>query len=321
MSASNVERGRLAQSPGDIPGRGWVDILWRVKDELVADNLSLIAAGAAFYGLLAIFPALAALVSLYGLFTEPETVARHLEAISGVVPEQGRAIIDEQLQHVTSAGDAALGVGAIVALLIAIWSAAKGMKSLMVALNVAYDETEKRGFLALNAIALILTFAILLVGVMALVAIAVVPALLDRLDLGEMVATAARWLRWPLLALVSVVAMGALYRYGASRKPPRWRWVLWGAVAGTVLWLIGSGLFSWYVSSFGSYNETYGSVAAVAVLMIWLWLSAFAVLLGAELNAEMEHQTRRDTTTGEPRPQGERDAFVADTVGRSRAER
>jgi membrane protein len=280
----------------------------------------MIAAGAAFYALLAMFPAIAALVSVYGLFTEPQTVTQHLQAVSGIIPEEGRSILDAQLQRVTSAGDTALGVGAIVALLLALWSAAKGVKSLMVALNVAYDETEKRGFFKLNAVALLLTFAILAVVIVALVAIALLPALVDRLGLPGVVETAARWLRWPLLAVVSVVAIAVLYRYGASRNPPKWRWVIWGAVTATILWLIASALFSWYVSSFGSYNETYGSVAAIAVLMMWFWLSAFAVLLGAELNAEMEHQTAYDTTVGKPLPRGERGAYVADTLGRSREE-
>ena len=161
------------------------------------------------------------------------------------------------------------------------------------------------------------TLTTLAVAPLALAAIAVLPAFIDRLPVPDLVATAARWLRWPLLALLSIGAIAVLYRYGASRRPPQWQWLLWGAIAATVMWLGASALFSWYVSSFGSYNETYGSVAAIAVLMMWFWLSAFAVLLGGEINAEMERQTREDTTTGRPRPLGERRAYAADTVGSS----
>ncbi len=314
MDSKEIERGRLAKEPGELSPTAWKEIALRVKDEVTADNLSMIAAGAAFYGLLAVFPTIAAAVSLYGLFTDPQTVTQHLEMVSGVLPEQARSVLDQQLQSVTSAGNTALTVGAVVALALALWSSSKGVKSLMMALNIVYDEREKRGFIKLNAVALALTITILLVVIVALSAVAVLPALLGFLGLPPVAETMARWLRWPLLAVVAVLAIGILYRYAASRRPPRWKWVMYGAVVATVLWLIGSALFSWYVSNFGSYNETYGSVAAIVVLMMWMWLSAYFVLLGGELNAEMEHQTRHDTTTGKPQPLGQRDAYVADHV-------
>ena len=317
--ASEADRGRYAERPREIPPAGWWDIARRVKREVADDNLSMIAAGAAFFGLLALFPALAAAVSLYGLLTDPAVVSRHTEMLSGFIPAEAQAVLDMQLQRVTSASDDALGLGAVLALLIALWSASKGVKSLMTALNVVYDERETRGFIKLNFTALLLTLAILAVVPIALASIAVLPALIDRLPLPDLAATAARWLRWPLLAAVAVAAIALLYRYAAARRPPQWRWVMGGATVATVLWLVGSALFSWYVSNFGNYNETYGSVAAVAVLMVWFWMSAYAVLLGGEINAETEHQTRKDTTRGEPRPRGERDAYVADTVGRSRS--
>ena len=319
MDAKEIERGRLAKAPRELPRAAWKDIVLRVKDEIAADNLSMIAAGAAFYGLLAIFPSIAAAVSLYGLFTDPATVAQHIEMLAGVLPEQGRAVLDEQLRSVTSAGDRALTFGAVIALALALWSSSKGVKALMAALNVVYDEREKRGFIKLNAVALLLTLAILLVVILSLAAVAILPALIGFLGLPPVAEAAARWLRWPLLAVVAVLAIGVLYRYAASRRPPQWSWVIWGAVVATVLWLGGSALFSWYVSNFGSYNETYGSVAAIVVLMMWMWLSAYFVLLGGELNAEMEHQTRHDTTVGRPRPLGRRDAYVADHVAGSDA--
>jgi membrane protein len=317
-SKRETERGRSARRPGEIPRAGWRDVLWRVKNEVADDNLSMIAAGAAFFGLLALFPAVAAVVSLYGLFTDPVVVSQHTATLAGFLPAEARTIIDEQLQRVTSASNDALGIGAVIAVLLALWSAAKGVKSLMQALNVAYDERETRGFFRLNLTAVLLTLAILAVVGIALAGIAVLPALLERLPLPDFAAAALRWLRWPLLAGVAVAAIAVIYRYGPARRPAQWRWVVGGAAVSTVLWLIGSALFSWYVGSFGSYNETYGSVAAVAVLMMWFWISALVVLLGGEINAEMERQTREDTTRGEPRPLGQRQAYAADTVGPSR---
>jgi membrane protein len=274
------------------PARDWWALARRVKDDVAADNVSIIAGGAAFFGLLALFPALAAAVALYGLFTDPANVSAQLDQLGGIVPAEARMILDEQLQRIASAGNRSLGIGAAVALLLALWSAAKGVKSLMVALNVVYHEQERRGFFKLNGTALLLTLTMLLVVPFALTTVAVLPALIDRLPLPEIAAVAARWLRWPLLALVAVGAIGVLYRFGAARTRPRPKWSWPGAIVATVLWLAASALFSWYVSSFGSYNETYGSVAAIAVLMMWFWLSTYVVLLGGELNAELEQPRR-----------------------------
>ncbi|HUQ52463.1 MAG TPA: YihY/virulence factor BrkB family protein [Gammaproteobacteria bacterium] len=272
--------------------RQWWDIARRVKDDVAADNVSMIAGGAAFFGLLAMFPALAAGVALYGLFTDPASINTQLDLVGGVLPGEVRTILGEQLQRITSTANSSLGIGAAVALLLALWSAAKGVKSLMVALNVVYHEKERRGFFKLNGTALLLTLTMLLVIPLMLAAVAVLPAVVDRLPLPDIAATLARWLRWPLLALVAVGAIGLLYRFGAARTRPRPKWSWPGAIVATVLWLVASALFSWYVSSFGSYNETYGSVAAIAVLMMWFWLSTYAVLLGGEINAELERSPR-----------------------------
>jgi membrane protein len=303
MSTALQQR-RIARESRDATSGGWWHVARHVKEDIAADNLSMIAAGAAFFGLLALFPALAAAVALYGLLTDPTTVAEHLDLLSGFVPDEARMLLDEQLRRITETTDTTLGVGAIVALLLALWSSAKGVKSLMSALDIAYHEDEDRGFVKLNLTAVLLTLAMLVVVPLSLAAVAVVPALIDRLPLPDLAVTAAQWLRWPLIAGVSVAAMTMLYRYGPAhdRRPPR---SLPGAIVATVLWLIASALFSWYVSSFGSYNETYGSVAAMAVFMMWLWLSAFAVLIGGEVNAELARARaaaapRRDTEAHRP---------------------
>ena len=312
---AQAARGRAADTPREIPAAGWRDVLWRVKDAMSKDNLSLVAAGVAFYALLAIFPAIAALVSIYGLLADPQTVEQQLAATSQVLPEDARSIIEEQLTRVTAGASAALSLGAIVSLLLALWSANKGTQSLITALNIVYHEEEKRSFVWLTLISLGLTLGIILFLIIGLAAIAVMPALFGNLGLPEDIRRLASWLRWPILGIGFVIALSVFYRLAPSRDEARWRWVSWGAVLATVLWLIGSALFSWYVANFGSYNETYGSIGAVVVLMMWFWLSALIVLLGAELNAEMEHQTERDTTSGTPQPLGQRGAYVADNVG------
>lgn len=272
----------------DGPARGWWSVARRVKDDISEDNLSMIAAGAAFFGLLAMFPALAAGVALYGLFTDPATVTAHIDQLAGLAPEGARSVLDRQLQRVTAAADSSLGIGAVIALLVALWSSAKGVKSLMRALDIVYDEQEDRGFFKLNGIALLLTLAMLVVVPLCLALVAVLPAVIDRLPLPEFAVTAARWLRWPIIGALSIGAIAVLYRFGPAHSRPRPKWAWRGAAVATVLWLVASALFSWYVSSFGSYAQTYGSVAAIAVLMMWLWLSAFAVLIGGEVDVELE---------------------------------
>ncbi len=313
-------RGRAATQPSQIPPKGWRDILLRVKGEVSQDNVSIVSAGVAFYALLAIFPALAALVSIYGLWADPSQVQQQLATVNTLLPGQAQGILNSQLGKVTEHANTALSLGAIGGVLLALWSATKGTKALITALNIVYDEEEKRSFLKLNAVALGLTLGAILFAVIGSALIVALPALLGYFGLQEHARLWIAGLRWPLLALAVIVALAVLYRYGPSRDEPRWHWVSWGAIAATVLWLLGSALFSFYVSHFGSYNETYGSLGAVIILLMWFYLTAFVVLLGAELNAEMEHQTGEDTTEGEPQPMGKRDAYVADTVGKTPGE-
>src|SRR5690606_6626334 len=288
MAELQAERGRYGEPSRDLSRPAWRDVLRRVRAETSEDNLSLVAAGAAFYALLAVFPALAALVAVYGLFTDPATVGEQLEAVSDILPGEARNLITAQLERIASAGGTALSVGAAVSFLIALWSASKGVKSLMTALNIVYGEKERRGFLKLNALALLLTLVVLGFVVVALVAVAVLPAVVGMLNLPPLIEGLARWLRWPLLGAVAVGILSVLYRYAPARARAGWRSVVYGAAAATALWLVGSALFSLYVSNFGRYNETFGSVAAPVVLMLWFYLSAYFVLLGGELNAELE---------------------------------
>ena len=310
-------RGRFAVRPGEIPVRGWRDVLLRVKGQIAEDNLSVVAAGVAFYAMLAVFPALAALVSGYGLVANPADVQQQLSAVAGVLPAEAYSLLDKQLTAIVTKPQSALSLAAVAAILFALWSAAKGVKALIVALNIVYDETEKRGFLKLNAVAVCLTAGgIVFIG-LALASVVVLPVVLEALGLGGIAETLIRLLRWPLLAAVVYIALTVLYRFGPNRTEAQWKWVSWGAILATALWLAASALFSFYVASFGNYNETYGSIGAVVVLLMWFYIGAYIVLLGAELNSEMEHQTRMDTTVARGRPMGQRGAYVADTLGKT----
>ena len=268
-----------------------------------------------YYGILAIFPALAALVAIYGVFSDPGSIARHLDQISGFVPGGAIDVAREQLTRVTSKGHQTLGLTFVIGLAVSLWSANAAMKSLFDTLNIVYDEKEKRGFLKLNAVSLSFTVAAIAFVLLALGAVVVIPFVLNYLYLSDFADLLVRIARWPAMFVCLALALAVIYRFGPSREAPRWRWITWGSAAATVLWLCASALFSWYAANFGKFNETYGSLGAVIGFMTWLWISAIVILLGAELDSEMEHQTARDTTTGSPKPMGARGAHMADTVG------
>jgi membrane protein len=310
-------RGRAATTPSEIPARGWKDVLVRVYHEVSDDRVVAIAAGVTFYVLLAIFPAVAALVSLYGLFADPQTIAEHLNDASSFLPGGAVEIIGEQINRVAAQGEATLGAALIIGLAISLWSANGGIKALIDALNIVYDETEKRSFFKLNALSL--TFTIAFVGflLVALGAMVILPVVIDYLGLARIAETAMKILRWPILFVAVALGIACLYRYGPSRDKPKWRWVTWGSAFAALVWIAASMLFAWYAENFGSYNKTYGSLGAAIGLMTWIWLSTIVILMGAELDAEMEHQTARDTTAGPERPLGARGATVADNVGRA----
>ncbi len=304
-----------AKTPTEIPPGGWAAIIRRTYDEVGKDRVLAVAAGVTFYGLLALFPAITAFVSLYGIIADRATVAGQLAMAEGLLPAGALEVLRDQITRIATGNDAKLGVAFLISLGLSAWSANAGVKALFDALNVAYGEDEKRNFLRLNLTTLGFTLAILLFAMLALGAIAVVPVLLNFLYLGP----AAEWLlwlgRWPALIVVLMLGLSALYRFGPSRDNAQWKWVSPGAILASVTWLVGSLAFSWYVATFEDYNKTYGTLGAVIALLMWMWLSATIVLIGAELNSEAERQTLRDTTKGPPEPIGFRGADAADHKG------
>lgn len=301
-----------ARSPPEIPAKGWREIARRTFGEVSRDRVLAVAAGVTFYGLLALFPALAAFVSLYGLVADPGTVADHLGMLSGVMPAEAYGLIRDQALELSSQGEPRLGLSLAISLLLSIWSANAGMKAIFDALNVAYGEDEKRGFVELNLVSLGFTAGVLVFALLGIAAVVAVPLLLDRLLLGGVAEPLIRIGRWPVLVLLLMAVLAILYRFGPSRDQAKWRWVSPGAVLASTVWIVASIGFSWYVANFGNYDKTYGTVGAVIGLMMWMWISATIILVGAELNAEAERQTYKDTTKGPPQPIGMRGADVAD---------
>jgi membrane protein len=305
--------GGKAERPTEIPARGWTQVAKRGWKEAKADQVPLLAAGVAFYAFLAIFPALIAIVSIYGLFTDPSTIANQLNSITAALPDEAAQIITDQVTALSSRRQT-LGISLILSVLIALWGASAGVSSLLTAINVAYDEEEKRGFVKKRLMSLGLTLAAIVFMVIILGLVAVLPPLLKAV-FGT---GALRWvlqiLGWLVMVVLVAIGLAILYRLGPDRDAPRMRWVSVGAVVATLVWLIASIGFSIYASTFGNYAKTYGVFAGIVVLLFWLWFTMYAILLGAEINAESEQQTIADTTKGEEEPLGERGAVKADSV-------
>src|SRR3954447_19523927 len=303
-----------AEKPTEIPLRGWKQIVKRAWAENKADNMPIIAGGVAFFGFLAVFPALIAMISIYGLVASPEQAARQVEQFTAGLPQEAQALIADQLKSVTENSGGALTFGLIFSILLALWSASGGVSNLITAVNIAYDEVETRNFIKLKALSLALTLGAIVFVLLTFALVAVVPAVLAALPLGIVGTILAQVLRWVLLLALFAGGLAVVYRVAPDRDAPRLRWVSLGSIVVTVLWALVSLAFSLYVNNFGSYDKTYGAIAGVIVLMLWLYLTCYLVLLGAEITSEAEHQTAKDTTEGPPQPMGERDATVADSL-------
>jgi membrane protein len=306
--------GRDATRPYHIPLKGWWQVAQRVWSESARDNLSVVAAGCAFFALAAIFPALSALTLLYGLTTDPTTVEEHFRVLGSVLPPQAYEIVNEQIHRISNTPTETLGWGLVVSLSIALWSANAGTQAMMAALNIAYEEPERRSLFHYYLNALTFTIAGILGTVVLLLAIVYVPLLFALTGYSQAFELIVSVLRWPLMALFMLLLLAVLYRYGACRRSAKWHWVSVGSLFAMVVWLIASAAFSLYVSNFANYDKLYGSLGAVIILLFWLYISFYIVLLGAEINAELELQTAKDTTAGRPKPMGQRGAFVADHV-------
>jgi membrane protein len=305
--------GEEAGSPQEIPAKGWLQITKRAFKEASKDQVPLLAAGVAFYAFLSLFPAMIATVMVYGLLFDPRQVEQQVQSVAGALPTEARDLLLSQLQSITETNQQALGVGLVIAVAAALWSASAGTGNLITAVNIAYDEDETRGFLKRKGLALLLTLGAIVFVVVAVALVAVAPVVLGQVVGGGPL----RWLleaaRWVGLLVAVTVALAIIFRLAPDRDAPRMKWVSVGAAVATLLWLVASLGFSLYVNNFGSYAETYGAMAGVVVLLLWLWLTCYMVLLGAEINAESEQQTARDTTKGEERPLGQRGAVKADT--------
>ena len=313
--AQEPGRGRQSTAPWQIPWKGWKDILWRTYHQISEDRLLAVAAGVVFYGLLALFPAITALVSVYGLFAKASTISSHLSVMAGILPGGAFDIFQEQVNRLVAKGDAKLGFGFVFGLGIALWSANAGMKAIMDALNVVYEEKEKRGFIKLNLMSLAFTVAAIVALLLAMGAVVIMPLVLGYIWLGSESELLLSLLRWPVLLVGVILGLAVLYRYGPSRREPRWQWLSVGSVFAAVTWLVTSALLSWYLAHFANYDATYGSLGAAIGLMMWLWISTIVILFGAQLNSEIEHQTARDSTVDGEKPLGTRGAAMADTVG------
>lgn len=313
--AKEPGRGRQSTAPWQIPWVGWKDILWRTYQQLNEDRLLAVAAGVVFYGLLALFPAITAFVSVYGLFAKASTISSHLSIMAGILPGGAFDIFQEQVNRLVSKGDAKLSFAFIFGLGLALWSANAGMKALMDALNVVYEEKEKRGFIKLNLVSLAFTVGAIVSLLLALGSVVVLPLVLGYVGLGGKSELLLSLLRWPVLLAMVIFGLAVLYRYAPSRREPRWQWLSVGSVFAAVTWLASSALLSWYLANFANYDATYGSLGAAIGLMMWMWISSIVTLFGAELNSEIEHQTARDSTVGGEKPLGARGAAMADTVG------
>jgi membrane protein len=320
-AAERPARGREAHRPREVPPSGWFDASKRTRLTVRETNASIVAAGVAFYAFLALVPALIAVVAIYGLVANPADVKQQITSFTDALPRDAQRLVSSQLQSITRKAGSGTGIAAAIAIGGALWSASSGIAALNTGLTIVHREVEERGRLKRRLLALFLTL-LAVAGVLLMLALVVaLPSVLDSVGITGIAGSVLGLVRWPLLAAVLLVGLAVVYRFGPDRRGARWRWVSPGAVVAVIVGLAASIGFSIYVDLLGTYNKTYGSLGAVIIMLLWLYLMAFATLFGAALNAELERQTTRDSTVGDEQPMGERGAHAADTVGPTRKER
>ena len=313
--ATQPGRGRMAYSPFAIPWLGWKDILWRTWTGITEDHLLTLAGGVAFFALLALVPALTAGVSSYALFTDAHAIQDQLNLASNIIPPAALDIIRGEIARIAGHTDGRLTLSFLGGLALSLWSANAGVKAFFEALNIVYAEEEKRGIVMLNLFSLFLTICGIAGALLVLGAVVILPLALSTIGFPSFKLIAIAYARWPIMLVLAMIALAMLYRHGPSRRLARSRWITLGSLTAALLWLAMSATFSWYLRHIANYTATYGALGAVIGMMMWMWLSAVVVLVGAKLNAEMEHQTAIDSTIGPPKPLGQRGAVMADTVG------
>lgn len=301
-------------SPFAIRLRDWRAILLRVAGRIGADNVGLLSAGIAFYAFLSVFPAIAAGLMIWGLFTDMTSLGSQLQSVSDLAPQAAFDLIATQMVVIANQDDGGLTLGLLISAVFALWGANGAMSALVQAMNMAYHETEKRNFFHVTLLTLAFTVCGIVFAALSLAVIAAVPPILKALYLGAFLEAIIGTVRWLVIIALFMLACAMVYRIAPSRARARWRWIVPGAIAAGIIWLIASVAFSAYVENFDAYNATFGSLGAVAALLMWFWLSAFAICAGAELNSQLELFTTQDTTIATPAKPGERGAYVADHI-------
>lgn len=312
QSRAGHQPGANADTPAEIPAPGWKEIAKRVFKSLGSDHVSLVAGGVAFFSFMAIFPSLSALISLYGLVMDPAQVSEQIGQMASILPAQARDLLNDILMNITSSSDEQLGWSLAVSIVLSIWSANKGTSALFEGLNIVYNESEKRSFIKLKSLTLSFTLLGFIGAIFSLILIVGISAVIERLGLANWLETLVSLIRWPILAALFMLALALSYKFAPSRNDPKLKWVSVGAIVATCLWLVLSAGFAYYAANFGNYDEVYGSLAAVVITLLWLFLTVITILLGAEINGEMEYQTNKDTTVGPAKPIGQRGAYYAD---------
>ena len=293
-ATGEVERSEQIQTPSQIPGRGWKYVFQGVYHGISEDRIFLVAAGVTFYAILALFPGIAAIVSIYGLFADPSRIVTHLDTLSGFAPSGAVDMLREELTRLAHQDRAALGFSFAISMGISLWSANAGVSGLFAAITAVYEEKEKRSIVKYYAITLAFTVGAVVLVLLSLAILIALPLVLDHIADPSVPPLLLKIIRWPILFVLIVLALSVIYRFGPSRIAPRWRWITWGSAFAAVAWLAASALFSWYVANFGSYNKTYGSLGAIIGFMTWMWVSIIVVLVGAKLNAELERRAAPD---------------------------